>query len=131
MKCVPGGIGFALLFLLALPAFAGEPGSGLAEAQVATAISAAARAKLAVSETYIVAGEMPDSNEAAGYSQPADLPADISVAAGGVINIVFKADSLLPGNSIVMTPSPAEQGMVRWSCSSPDIAGHLLPEGCR
>ena len=100
------------------------------EAAIMDGLNAAARAKLAVSEKRVVSGQWVESNEAAGFVSAPDAPAKINIGPRGAISIVYTTPAELAGASIVLTPSAAEAGVVKWSCKGTGIPAELLPDVC-
>lgn len=54
----------------------------------------------------------------------------ITYNTNGQISIVFNADSLLSGQTMVLTPSTLDNQITEWTCSGLTDANHL-PSGCR
>ena len=108
--------------LVSSSAFAGtEP----TPEQVQAALTSAASAKLLVSEGFFKTGHWATNNSEAGFSAPADAPAQISIGANGVITIAFD------GPSITLTPSDGGQGQVSWSCKGTGFTSNALPAECK
>ena len=101
------------------------------ESAITAGLNAAAKAKLAVSEKRVTSGQWVESNEAAGFVPAADAPARINIGSGGAISILYTTPAELEGASIVLTPSAADAGVVKWSCEGSGIPAELLPQGCK
>ncbi|MCE2869746.1 MAG: pilin [Xanthomonadaceae bacterium] len=91
----------------------------------------AAVAKLAVSESGISSGVLPDNNAEAGYSTATatDNVASINVGLNGVVTITTTA---LAGNgTIIMTPQLQANNDVTWTCTGGTLAPKYRPANCR
>ncbi len=102
--------------------------------KVTEGVSFASVARKAVSDALLSNGHFPENNAEAGLGDPGEFATDhiasLTVAAGGVITVVF-SDSSLAGGSIVFTPQLASGGTVRWTCSTATIPHTLVPGSCR
>lgn len=99
--------------------------------QVKDGLDYTAAARVSVSEIYIDKGGWPSSNDAVGLPTPFTSGAfTLSVAAGGIITVIYTEPHYLAGKSLVLTPS-AEDRRVNWSCKSADIEDKYLPQMCQ
>ena len=112
---------------VALPAQAGQE----LASDVQAGLSAAAAARLAVSEQYMQNGTWPESNEAAGFTVPDGATADIAIGKAGVVTVTYRSPAALAGSSIVLTPSSTEPGAINWKCSAKGVPNAALPPHCK
>ncbi len=120
-----------ILVAIALPAYQDYT----VRAKVSEALSMAAPAKLAVSETVSSETTMPTTNAAAGYSFPGatSYVSSVAVGANGVITATV---SSLTGTSgtLVLTPSRVGGGssaQLNWACSNTLAKAAHAPAECR
>ena len=98
---------------------------------VMSGLNFAASAKLAVSETYLMTGQWPESNEAIGFHTPADSPATITVGKQGIVTVTYTKPDALSGKSLVLTPSAGGKGIINWSCKTAGVPVKYLPVHCQ
>ncbi|GIX30888.1 MAG: hypothetical protein KatS3mg124_1360 [Porticoccaceae bacterium] len=105
--------------------------------RVSEGLALAGDFKARVVESYYGAGELPESNEAAGLAAPEDYRTGsveaISLGAGGVITIVYDLPLLGGNNLLILEPVFGEAG-VGWICrgaASGGVAFRYLPGECR
>ena len=113
----------AACLAVSIPAHAGQT----LDSEVKAGLNAAAAARLAVSEKYLQDGAWPESNEAAGFTTPDGTAADISIGKAGVVTVALRST----GGAIVLTPSSAEPGAIRWSCKATGVPTEALPPYCK
>ena len=98
--------------------------------KVSEAHSLARSAQLAVADAYLLAGEFPANNAAAGLGPPETLRgryvASVTVLPGGVVRATFGV-SPIEGETLSLRPRIS--GVVRWVCSS-SLPVNYLPSGC-
>lgn len=105
-------------------------------AKVAEGLYLADSAKLGVSETWHAAGDVPESNPAAGLAQPVSITGNyvssVAIGANGIITVTYSNHPEIQGRNLVLVPV-AGTGSVSWTCSS--VAGTLpriyRPAECR
>lgn len=87
--------------------------------------------KLAVAEYALARGEWPDSADGLGLPSSGAGPAWVGYAVYfGVVSATIRDGGDLDGGMILLTPSVTE-GVISWTCSSPNIPQRMLPSGCR
>ena len=108
--------------------------------KVAEGLNMAGAAKLAVAETYDSNGAFPTVDNVSYGLPPAtsikgNYVSSITAAAtDGQITIAYKlisAGKVDDGDSVLLTPSTASVGAMKWVCSSSTIDGRFLPANCR
>ena len=110
-------------------------------AQVSEGLNLAAGAKAAVTEYYQDRGVMPTTNTIAGLSLNTAIAGNyvdqVTVGAAGVILVRYsntapqRANAILNGAILTMTPSTAQAGAVDWNCTNGLIAAKHVPSACR
>jgi type IV pilus assembly protein PilA len=109
-------------------------------AQVSEGLNLAAGAKAAVSEFYMDRGNLPADNAAAGLSLPGEIAGnyvDTVTVKAGVILITYsdtapqRANSIINGATLTITPNIANPGAVDWDCTNGAIAPKHVPAACR
>ncbi len=109
-------------------------------AQISEGLNLSAGAKAAVSEFYMDRGTMPATNLAAGLSAPGEIAGnyvDTVTVAAGVISITYsnvapqRANALINGAILTLTPNVAQVGAVDWNCTNGAIAVKHVPAACR
>ncbi len=110
-------------------------------AQVSEGLNLAAGAKAAVTEYYQDRGVMPTTNGIAGLSANTAIAGNyvdqVTVTAAGVIQVRYsntapqRANAILNGAILTMTPSTAQAGAVDWNCTNGAIAAKHVPSACR
>jgi type IV pilus assembly protein PilA len=122
-----------ILAVIAIPAYQDYT----IRAQVAEGMVMAARAKIAVTETYQNTGVFPADNAPAGLPDAADIfskyVTSVGVGIDGAIEVAFGNDvhERITGDSLVLTPNTDAPGSLIWDCASTDIGGQHLPASCR
>ncbi len=109
-------------------------------AQVSEGLNLAAGAKVAVTEYYQDRGVLPADNATAGLSPAVSIAGnyvDQVTVAAGVILVRYsssppqRANALLDGAILTMTPNTANPGAVDWDCTAGAIALKHVPSACR
>jgi len=121
-----------ILAAIALPAYQDYT----ARSQLAEAITLAAGAKEAVTETYVAAGAFPGSNASAGLSSAVSISGkyvqSVTVGAGGVVTALMRNTGVAPGisgKSVILTPAD-RGGAVEWGCTT-TAATRYTTSSCR
>lgn len=105
--------------------------------QVAEGINLASGGRVAVAEYYLDNGTYPANNVQAGMESPTNIIGNyvtqVSVAAGGNINVTFGNDANNKINNAVLTMSANDNnGSIGWSCSGDaQLVEKWLPSVCR
>ncbi len=90
------------------------------------------RAKLAVSEHYFAKKAWPASVEETSFTAADPSKATVTIADGGVVTVEFAAPAELAGNTIVHSPSYAQNGDIEWSCETTgNFPAATLPDHCK
>ncbi|TAG81669.1 MAG: pilin [Betaproteobacteria bacterium] len=108
-------------------------------AKVTEGIAAAAPCKLGVAEFYAANSSYPGSLQSAGCTTVVTTyVSGVNVGTGGVVTVTLQTLASLGGASggqIVLTPAPAVNGAVDWSCGGAGaLAGagsKFVPTSCR
>ncbi len=118
-----------ILAAVALPAYQDYT----KRAHVSEGITLGASAKAAVTEYYVSEAGWPTDNTAAG------LPASTSITGNavtgvavndGVITITYN-NKVESGKTIVITPSVAGGGSIKWTCTGGNVDDKYRPSNCR
>jgi prepilin-type N-terminal cleavage/methylation domain-containing protein len=116
-----------ILLAIAIPAYQDYS----ARAKASEGLNLAAPAKLAVSETFVSEGSLPDDSAAAGYSfgGATTYVSGISVGSGGVISINMQ-NTNCPGGEpqFQLSPVTSRTG-VEWTCATDNP--QCAPGSCR
>ncbi len=109
-------------------------------AQITEGLNLAAGAKAAVSEYYMDRGVLPADNATAGLSAANTIAGnyvDQVTVLAGVITIRYsntapqRANSIINGAILTITPNTANPGAVDWNCTNGAIAVKHVPAACR
>jgi len=109
-------------------------------AQISEGLNLSAGAKAAVSEFYMDRGTMPGTNALAGLSAPGEIAGnyvDQVTVLAGVITVRYsdtapqRANSIIDGAILTITPNTANPGAVDWDCTNGAIAAKHVPAACR
>jgi len=106
-------------------------------AQVAEGINLASTGRVAMAEFYLDRGTFPANNLQAGLDAPSNIVGNyvtqVSVAAGGNINITFGNDANNKINNAVLTMTAVNNtGAVGWTCTGDaQLVDKWLPSVCR
>lgn len=113
-----------ILAAVAIPAYSDYT----VRTKVSEGLSLASGAKTSVTETVLSAGAWPTGNTSAGLSLPASISGNnvtsVTVAANGVITILYANDAAIAGQTMILTPT-TNAGSVIWTCSA--AAATVLP----
>jgi len=118
----------SILAFIAIPAYQDY----LIRAKVSELLTAAAPAKVGVSEYYITHGTLPNNNDQAGIaSVVTQYVSGIKIGANGIVTITGNEKALGTTGplAILFTPIPA-QGALKWTCSAKG-ATQFVPASCR
>ena len=103
-------------------------------AKVTEGLSLASAAKTSVSEYFSSQSTLPKNNTDAGLAKPASISGNnvgsVTVAAGGVITVIYSTDPKIKGSTLKLTPKTAA-GKVQWSCTAGTIEKKYRPSSCR
>ncbi|MCO6442368.1 MAG: pilin [Nitrococcus mobilis] len=105
-------------------------------AQVAEGLSLAESAKTAMMEFYSLYSRLPGSNASAALPAAASISGNyvdrVQINAG-VIDIRYgnHANTLITGQSLLLSAAGASGNLITWTCRSSSIAGRYLPLSCR
>ena len=109
-------------------------------AQVSEGLNLAAGAKAAVTEYYQDRGVLAADNATAGLETNTAIQGNYVSQVNvnnGVIEVTYessapqKANAIIDGDVLLLTPNTANAGSVDWDCSSTDLANKHLPSACR
>jgi type IV pilus assembly protein PilA len=122
-----------ILAALALPAYQDY----INRTQVAEGLSLAAPAKNAVTEYYVVKGDWPKDNKAAGLADKHDLIGSytehISVNQNAIeVKFGYEAAPAIFDNKILLTGADNGSGQVSWTCAlKTPLQPRYVPVNCR
>jgi len=127
-----------ILAAVAIPAYQ----SYSIRAQVSEGLNLVASAKTAVIEFYQNTGNLATNNDEAGLATNTDIQGKYVTQVGvggdgsgvdGEIEVTFGngVNDAINGDTLLLTPTTANEGSVVWTCSSADIANKYLPAACR
>ena len=123
-----------ILAVIAIPAYQDYA----TRAKMSEAISFAAAAKTAVTESYIGSGSFPTSNADAGLDTNTNMTStyvtSVTVGTGGKVTIDLQGfGGDLDGYNLLMVPSAGTSGsQVTWLCGISNTAGYpYVPSSCR
>ncbi|HLF66412.1 MAG TPA: pilin [Gammaproteobacteria bacterium] len=121
----------AILAAIAIPAY----NDFTVRSKVSEGITLASTAQLALAEYYLVSGDWPADNHAAGLSEASDLTgeyvASIQVV-DNTIEVLFKNNAGEGLNDqMIIFQAHAGVGTLSWRCMSPEIEAKFLPPNCR
>lgn len=118
-----------ILAAVALPAYQDYT----KRARVSEGLSLASGAKTSVTEFWSTNGKFPASNASAGVATAASITGkgvnSVGIGTGGVITVAYNSTLVASGN-IVLTPSTASGGSVRWACTT-TLNKKFVPSECR
>ena len=99
--------------------------------RVTEGFNMATEAQLAVSETSMTNGALPDNQEITGYTSPTKTQNVQSITIGnhGVITMVY-TDKAGAG-TIKIVPSLQKHGEISWDCTQGTLANKYRPTNCR
>lgn len=122
-----------ILAAIALPAYQDHT----ARAQLSEAFSLLGGVRASVAEQLFMTGELPEDNPSAGLSDASAITGNyvtmVEVTNEGVrFQIGNDAASPIRNGLIVITPiTGSADTIVRWTCSSDNIASRFFPTSCR
>jgi prepilin-type N-terminal cleavage/methylation domain-containing protein len=118
-----------ILLAIAIPAYQDYS----ARAKASEGLNVAAPAKVAVSETFLSDGTLPDDSAAAGYSfaGATDFVSDISIGTDGVITVDTQDTGCKEGDDLTftLTPDTTSGTGVEWVCTA--NYDSCAPASCR
>ena len=120
-----------ILMAIAIPAYQDYT----VRAKVSEGMNLASSAKLAVAETYSSKGSMPVTNTGAGVSQTitGNNVESVLVGKSGKITITYTGDANIAKGTLVLTPSTASVGSIKWTCAGDGtkVQDKYVPANCR
>ena len=118
-----------ILAAVALPAYQDYT----KRARVSEGLSLASGAKTSVTEFWSSKGAFPTSNVSAGVATASSINGkavnSVTIGTGGAITVAYNATLVATGN-VVLTPSTASGGSVKWTCTT-SLVKKYVPSECR
>lgn len=123
-----------ILSAIALPAYQDYT----ARAQLSEAFTLLGGVRTSVGEYLFLTGTLPNDNESAGLAAAASITgnyvASVTVTNAGIeFQMENNAATPISNGLMIVAPvlAPGGETIVRWECSSADIASRFFPASCR
>lgn len=120
-----------IILVIALPTYMNYAN----RAKLSEALGIVGPVRRAVDEHWAQTGQLPASNAAVALDAPGQYAgryvSGIEVIENGVIQVSLDDPGLQFGQLLFTPSTAADSSVLRWRCSSPNIAPQHLPKDCR
>lgn len=104
-------------------------------AKVTEGLGMAAGMKSRIEETRIALGHYASTNSSYGLADASSITGNdfisLDVGPSGRVTITYSNDTAILGQTLVMMPTLASGGSLRWSCTGGTVRDKYRPSNCR